>query len=267
MDRSRILIGRGEDVSPDQALEIREVLLGLKPWRKGPFDIFGISIDSEWDSALKWRRVEPHLAPLGGRKVLDVGCANGYYLFRMSAAGPQVLLGIEPYAAYYFQFLALQHFARIPHLYCLPLRLADLAAPAGWFDTVFCMGVLYHSRSPLETLGRLRALLSPGGQLVLETLVLTGEAPVALCPASRYAGMRNVYFIPTVPCLEGWLERYGFMQIRCVDVTPTTPAEQRRTEWIDSESLESFLNPLHPELTREGHPAPLRAVVTATVKG
>jgi len=263
LDRDRITIGCPSDLPVDQRNRLKEVFLGLKPWRKGPFDIFGIPVESEWNSALKWRRVAPHIAPLTDRRVLDVGSSNGYYLFRMAAHNPRLVLGIEPYAAYYYQFLALQHFMRIPAIYCLPLKLEDLDDITAWFDTLFCMGILYHRRSPLDTLTQLKRLLTPGGQLILETLVIKGDDDTALFPRNRYACMRNVYFIPTVGCLQNWMQRCGFGHIRCVDVTPTTMQEQRKTLWIDSDSLDTFLDPCDNRLTREGYPAPVRAVMIA----
>lgn len=263
LDQDWVTIGTPSDLSAEQQTRLREVLTGLKPWRKGPFDLFGIRIESEWNSGLKWRRVVPHILPLDGRRVLDVGCSNGYYMLRMTSQSPRLLLGIEPYAAYYYQFLALQHYFSPPHLYGLPLRLEDLTGIHGWFDTLFCMGILYHRKSPLDTLTQLRTLMAPEGQLILETLIIEGAGDVSLCPRERYACMRNVYFIPTVDCLFNWLERCGFAKIRCVDITVTSADEQRKTDWIDSDSLESFLNPRDARLTLEGYPAPVRAVVIA----
>ncbi len=264
LDRDCVTVGRGSDLSDAQRFDLEAVLKGLKPWRKGPFELFGIRIDSEWDSSLKWRRVAPHLAPLTGRRVLDVGSSNGYYLYRMAPAQPRLILGIEPYRLYYFQFLTLQHFIDPPVLYNLPLTLEALPDMPQWFDTIFCMGILYHRRSPLDTLSRLGGLLSAGGQLVLETLIIRGNGSQALFPGKRYARMRNVYFIPTVSCLENWLARSGFSDIRCVDITVTTLREQRKTRWVDSDSLDRFLDPEDPGLTVEGYPAPVRAVVVAT---
>ena len=264
LDRDCVTIGRASDLSDAQRSDLETVLKGLKPWRKGPFELFGIRIDSEWDSSMKWRRVAPHLAPLTGRRILDVGSSNGYYLYRMADAQPRLILGIEPYRLYHFQFLALQHFIDPPGLYNLPLKIEALPAMPQWFDTIFCMGILYHRRSPLDTLSQLGGLLAAGGQLVLETLIIRGGGSQALFSRQRYACMRNVYFIPTVACLENWLARCGFLDIRCVDITATTFREQRKTQWVDSDSLDRFLDPENPGLTVEGHPAPVRAVVVAT---
>ncbi len=112
----------------------------------------------------------------------------------------------------------------------------------------------------------MRQVLRRGGQLVLETLVLEGNDDLALCPDKRYAKMNNVYFLPTVRCLKNWLRRTGFSDIRCVDVTPTTSSEQRKTEWIQTESLTDFLDPADSTRTIEGYPAPVRAILVAEAK-
>ena len=263
LDAARVLIGEAEDLTVTETAGLRRILQELRPWRKGPFRLFGIDIDSEWDSSLKWERLADAIAPLGGRRILDVGSSCGYYLLRMAVDQPQLALGLEPYLTYYFQYRLLQRFARQPQVATLPLRFEELPEMPGYFDTLFCMGVLYHCRSPLDTLLRLRDYLRPGGELVLETLVLDGEGERALFPSRRYAKMKNIYFIPTLDCLCAWLERAGFAELRCLDVTRTTAREQRRTPWVGTESLEDFLDPVDPDRTVEGYPAPVRAVLLA----
>lgn len=263
LDHDRIRIGQPGDLDPVNRRVLREALKTLIPWRKGPFDIFGIPVDSEWNSSLKWERVRPHLAPLQGKRILDIGSSCGYYMFRMCADAPALVLGVEPYLTFYFQFQFLQRYIRADRVFTLPLRLEALPAMPGCFDTVFCMGILYHQRQPVQALEKMRPLLASGGQLVMETLVLAQKGDAVLNPPGRYAKMNNVYAIPTVTRLEKWLRKAGYRRIRCVDVTPTTLDEQRPTEWINSESLDAFLDPLHPGLTVEGHPAPVRAVLLA----
>lgn len=261
-----VTIGRPEDLTPQQQEELCGLLHELDPWRKGPFNLFGIEIDSEWVSSLKWARVKEHLGPLTGKRVLDIGSSNGYYLFRMAAERPELLLGVEPYLTFYFQYKLLQHFARVPDLYCLPFKFEELPAIDNYFDTVFSMGVLYHRRSPLDTLVEMQKRLRRGGNLVLETLIIDGEGDLALCPERRYAKMNNVFFLPTVQCLTHWLQRTGFTNVRCIDISRTTSKEQRKTEWIQTESLQDFLDPDDPMKTIEGYPAPLRAIFVAEVK-
>lgn len=244
----------------------KAALLELSPWRKGPFRVGGVDIDAEWRSDLKWSRVCDAIEPLGGRNVLDVGCGNGFYALRMREAGAQSVVGIDPTLLYVLQFLAINSFERVERVCVLPLRLREVpAAPV--FDTVFSMGVLYHQRAPLDHLAELRAMLRPGGQLVLETLFLPGEEAFARTPPDRYARMKNVWLLPTIAELTTWLTRTRFRDVAVVDTALTTVDEQRSTEWMTFESLADALSPDDAARTVEGWPAPRRVVVTATAPG
>ena len=248
-------------VSPALRDEIRDLLLQLRPWRKGPFIIHGIDIDAEWRSDLKWDRLKNEITPLNRRRILDVGCGNGYYALRMMGEGAQTVVGIDPTLLFVFQFLALNHFLAVPSVNVLPLRLHELPGAQKFFDTTFSMGVLYHQREPLEHLAQLLSTLRPGGELVLETLILPGTEPLVLEPEDRYARMRNVWHLPTATALEDWLRQAGFGDIRLVAVTATTIDEQRSTEWMPFESLAEALAPGDSCRTVEGLPAPTRALV------
>ena len=261
---NRVEIGRAEDLDEDCREEFIEQLKVFQPWRKGPFNLFGVNIDTEWRSDWKWDRISPHIQPLAGRKVLDVGCGNGYHGWRMRGAGAEFVLGIDPYMTFVMQFQVLQRYLNDSNHHLLPLRMEDLPADMGCFDSVFSMGVLYHRRSPLDHLLELKGCLRTGGELVLETLVVEGGLGTVFMPQGRYAKMRNVWFIPSVDTLILWLQRAGLRDVLCIAVNRTTVEEQRRTEWTWDESLADFLDPQDRTKTIEGHPAPLRATLTAT---
>ena len=266
IDNRQVRIGSKNDLDNGQYQLLKAALSAYMPWRKGPFQVCGIDIDSEWVSSLKWDRLKDHIAPLKGRRILDIGSSNGYYMFRMAAAKPEMILGVEPYLTFYFQYQLLNHYAGLDNLYALPAKLGELPLLRQYFDSIFFMGVLYHHRAPHDALGRIRDMLRPGGELVLETLVIQSQEDVALSPRGRYGKMNNVYFIPSVSCLENWLVRSGFSNIRCIDVSPTTSMEQRKTDWIQTESLDDFLDPGDLTRTVEGYPAPVRAIVLANSK-
>ncbi|EOC0095042.1 tRNA 5-methoxyuridine(34)/uridine 5-oxyacetic acid(34) synthase CmoB [Cronobacter dublinensis] len=250
-------------LSDGQRKRIEQLLRTLMPWRKGPFSLYGIDIDTEWRSDLKWDRVLPHITPLTGRTILDVGCGSGYHLWRMVGAGAQLAVGIDPTQLFLCQFEAVRKLLGGDNrAHVLPLGIEQMPA-LNAFDTVFSMGVLYHRRSPLEHLWQLKDQLVNEGELVLETLVVEGDENTVLVPGERYAQMRNVYFIPSAPALKNWLEKCGFVDVRIADYSITTVEEQRRTAWMQTESLADFLDPQDATKTREGYPAPLRAVLVA----
>ena len=244
--------------------QLEQALRGVMPWRKGPYDLYGCHLDTEWRSDWKWERILPHLPSLAGRNILDVGCVNGYHLWSMLGAGANCALGIDPTVRFLIQFRMIrQLLGGDRSAFLVPITLESIPDEPRFFDLVFSMGVLYHRRSPLDHLLQLRACLHPGGTLVLETLVIEGREREALLPSDRYAKMPNVWFIPAVATLQQWVERCGFRNARCVDCSVTSTGEQRSTSWMTFESLSDFLDPHNPDLTVEGYPAPRRAVLIA----
>lgn len=269
-DQSAPVLGA---VAEDQRA-LAETLMALHPWRKGPLRLAGCAIDTEWRSDLKWDRLAPHL-DLRGARVLDIGCGNGYFGWRMLAAGARLVVGVDPTLLFVMQWLCCRHFAGPQLNFVLPLGIEDLPglrpAEAGLLesspadmDVVCSMGVLYHRRDHIEHLQQLRRLLRPGGQMVLETLVLpAAQTAELLVPQERYSRMRNVWAIPGTARLLAWVEQAGFSDIRLVDVTPTRTEEQRSTPWMKFESLAEALDKNNPARTLEGYPAPVRAMVLA----
>lgn len=244
----------------DDRDKLAECLMELHPWRKGPLNIGGVAIDTEWRSDWKWERIAAHL-DLAGHRVLDIGCGNGYFGWRMLAAGARWVIGIDPTLVFVMQWLACRRFAGEQPNVVLPLGLEDLPPAAGGFDTVFSMGVLYHRKDPVRHLQRLGRLVKPRGRVVLETLVLEGNDNRVLVPEGRYARMRNVWAIPTLSRLNDWIRDAGLQQIAVMDLSATTTEEQRSTGWMHFESLAESLDSSRPELTVEGHPAPLRCAI------
>lgn len=255
-------VGAVFDLDAAATKALAEALRALTPWRKGPFRIGPIDIDTEWRSDWKWQRIADAMSPLQGRRVIDIGGGNGYFAWRSAGRGAAAVLNVDPTVLFYMQYLAINHFLRCPAVAMLPLTFEALPVTRP-FDTALSMGVLYHRRSPLEHLERIASHLRRGGELVLETLIVDGDESTLLIPEGRYAGMRNVWFLPSVAMLRIWLARTGFDDIRLIDETVTTTAEQRPTAWMTFHSLAHALDPDDPARTVEGHPAPKRAVLIA----
>ncbi len=244
--------------------KIEKIAKEMMPWRKGPFDLFGLFIDTEWQSFLKYNLLEPHFN-LKGKRVADVGCNNGYYMFRMLKHEPELLVGFDPSAVYKTQFDFINHFVKSDIKYEL-LGVEHLPFYEHKFDTVFCLGVLYHRSDPVGMMKDLAKGIEKGGELFLDTFIIDGDDDICLSPEKTYSKIPNIYFVPTVKVLKNWCERAGFINIEVLDIIPTTEDEQRSTPWIQGQSLENFLDPHDSTKTVEGYPAPKRAYIKAERK-
>ncbi|MDC8831179.1 tRNA 5-methoxyuridine(34)/uridine 5-oxyacetic acid(34) synthase CmoB [Alteromonas gilva] len=261
--RESVTVGDASSTDPYTQKQIEGLLRQFMPWRKGPYFIHGVHIDTEWRSDWKWERLKSHIEPLKGKQVLDVGCGSGYHLWRMYGEEAAGVYGIDPTQLFFIQFMAVKHFLGEAPVHFLPLGIEQMQ-PLKAFDTVFSMGVLYHRKDPMEFLNQLKSQLVKGGQLVLETLIVDGDEQTVLMAGERYAQMRNVWFLPSTSALIVWLKRLGFSDCKVVDESVTSTAEQRTTSWMESHSLQDFLDPDDHTKTIEGYPAPKRAVIIAT---
>ena len=266
-DSSSVILSHpvGLEYIPDGTeQQLENALRGLMPWRKGPFKFGPIELDTEWRSDLKWDRLHTKIN-LADHRVLDVGSGSGYHLWRMLEAGASEVLGIDPSVLFHCQFAAIKSLLGHPRAASIPVTLEEFDAGILDFDTVFSMGVLYHRKDPINHLEQLKRWIKPGGQLILETLVIDGEETTCLVPQDRYARMNNVWFLPSVATLARWLERVGFESIECLDVSVTTTEEQRKTDWMQFESFEHAIDPENEALTIEGLQRPTRAALRAVL--
>lgn len=258
---------------------LKEVLRELIPWRKGPFNICGHYIDSEWRSNLKWDRIAPHLG-YKNAKILDLGASNGYYMFRALELAPEIIVGLEPSERCFLSYMLVQIFKEleigsitssntndsVPPKSAMAfemLKSDHLAIFSNFFDCALCMGVIYHTREPLTLLQQVKNSLKSGGLLILESQVINLPGPYALFPKQKYTKSHNMYFIPTPECLAAWTEKSGFTECKLISTEQVTISEQRKTDFAPYESLEEFLDPSDNNKTIEGYPAPYRAIVMA----
>jgi len=261
LDLESITIGNKIDCSDEERRHIKRQLKHLMPWRKGPYNLFGLVLDAEWQSNMKWARLEGEIKPLKDKLVLDVGCGNGYYCWRMLGKKAKYVVGIDPSLLFYSQFMAIKKYSPNCNIDFIPFGIESLPDKGLYFDTVFSMGVIYHRREPIEHLRQLSKCLKSGGEIIIESLVIDSDNLDVLIPKERYAKMKNVWSIPSVKLLVKWINDAGFKNIKIINTTQTTIKEQRITEWMKFESLANFLNQHDINKTIEGYPAPVRTIV------
>ncbi len=254
-------IGKRENLTDSEFALIEETAKKLIPWRKGPFNIFGLEIDSEWQSNIKYNLIRPYFN-LKDKVVADIGCNNGYYMFRMLEDKPKRLIGFDPSPLTLHQFEFINHFVKSDIIYEM-LGVEHLEFYNHKFDFIFMLGVLYHRPDPVGTLKSLARGLNSKGEILIDTFMIDGEDEICLTPNKRYSKIPNIYFIPTIPALKNWCERAGFENIEVIATTITTNDEQRKTDWSFDQSLEDFLDPNDSTKTVEGYPAPKRVYLKA----
>ncbi|MEW6465579.1 MAG: bifunctional 2-polyprenyl-6-hydroxyphenol methylase/3-demethylubiquinol 3-O-methyltransferase UbiG [Pseudomonadota bacterium] len=110
------------------------------------------------------------LAPLAGRRVLDVGCGGGILAEAMARKGADVLgIDLADKSLKVAQLHALE--TGVANLRYREVAVEALAAeqPAG-FDVVTCMEMLEHVPDPASVVRACAALVKPGGWVFFSTL-------------------------------------------------------------------------------------------------
>ena len=237
---------------------LQSILEKMRPWKKGPFRICGLEIDAEWRSDIKWSRLHPYADDLEGKRVADIGCNNGYFMFRMAEQRPDFVVGFEPVVKHYVTFNWLRSISGLANLYFEMLGVEHIHLFPRGFDRIFCLGILYHHTDPVGLLRKMKVALDKGGVLFIDCQGVPGLEPNCLVPGGRYAGASGIWFLPTLKALQNWVRRAGFSRCEVLFSGPLAVMEQRSTQWAPIKSLPDFL--LSSDLTRtiEGYPAPHR---------
>ena len=110
------------------------------------------------------------LAPLAGKKVVDIGCGGGILSDAMARQGAQVTgIDLSTKALKVAQLHALE--AQTPGVQYREISAEDMAAEQpGAFDVVTCMEMLEHVPDPTAVVKACAQLVKPGGWVFFSTL-------------------------------------------------------------------------------------------------
>lgn len=248
----------------EPSLELLKQLKELIPWRKGPYYAGNVKIDSEWNSEKKFNRLTTVLSKFEFSRVLDIGCNNGYYMFKLLESFPSLtqIMGLEPVQLFQRQFAMLIQSMPTKNIYFLPFGWEILPVLKDSYDLILNMGLLYHHSDPIKLIKESRNALSKKGTLVIETIIIPGKGSSAIFPEKKYMGAKGFYFIPTLDCLLNWLRRAGGQNIQVHEVSAFSTDEQRKTEWAPYHEVKDFVDSTNPGHTIEGIPLPQRVIIT-----
>ena len=263
LDQDIIKIGKNSDLSASESCKLKQILQELIPWKKGPFSFFGFNIDSEWRSQIKWNRIQQYRSSLENKVVADIGCNNGYFMFRMAAENPSRVIGFEPHIKLKITYNLLQQAAKVKNLYFEPFGLEYINLYPNYFDTIFFLGILYHHQNPVEILKNIYKSLKKGGELIIDCQGISGDESLAYIPEKAYAGAKGMCFLPTKKALETWVRKSGYKKQKCFYAAPLSINEQRSTPWAPIKSLKEHLQANDHSKTIEGYPAPWRFYIIA----
>lgn len=260
-----INIGSKNDIGTKDFDKLKNLLLELSPWRNGPYNLFGIDIDSEWKSYMKWDRLKDNIPNLKNKNICDIGCNNGYHMMRALEASPNLIVGFDRTPLYIIQFLIFKYYLKhINNIFALPIPFEDYDVEEILFDIVFLFGVLYHKKNPFSFLNSIKEKMSSGGYIIIETLVSDSSRDIEIEKGKTYVGMHNIYTIYTEDNFISNLSEQDFINIKCIDRSKTYSIEQRSTEWMNSHSLENFM--ISDNQTIDGYDRPSRAIFIAQKK-
>lgn len=263
VSKGQIEFGLASELSLAHKKLFVDHLRQLGPWKKGPFSFFGVEIDAQWRSDIKWDRLHStlDLDEIKGKKVADIGCHNGYFLWRLLEHDPEFILGIEPTLQHFLSFSLMKDFliSSPQNISYLPTNANILVRFEKFFDLVFCLGVLYHTKDPLGLMQICRNALAPKGKVIFDTLIYPSDSEVSFTPHKKYAGIGGVWHVPSEKVFFTWAQRTGFKKCTRLYLGEQTYDEQKQTDWCSQPGQTSFLSKDDLSQTCEGYLAPLRA--------
>ena len=166
---------------------------------------------------------------LTGKRVLDIGCAEGFFSFEAEKRGAREVIGIDSFPDSVRRFNIVKD-ARQSAATAFLMNVYDLEPKRlGTFDLVLFYGVFYHLKHPQYALERIHSVCA--GDLLFQTYMLE-EPTVKGTPWARYyphgmmSGKENELFDPTIfwlfnsACCLAMLDSVGFVDSEVISTDP-----------------------------------------------
>jgi 2-polyprenyl-3-methyl-5-hydroxy-6-metoxy-1,4-benzoquinol methylase len=159
---------------------------------------------------------------LRGATCLDVGTMEGLMPVLMSRGGAKRVVAIDAIDHCHEKMAALKHyygvtfdFHTVGLMYDLTKKLRKIGTAS--FDLVNLSGLLYHVFSPMMVLAGARALLRPGGLMIVSTNVVVDErASMQFNDRGRLQEEANTFWYMSVTSMDYILRYLKLAPIDCV---------------------------------------------------
>jgi tRNA (mo5U34)-methyltransferase len=153
---------------------------------------------------------------LSGKRVLDIGCADGYFSFLAESRGAEVVsIDAWPREGYFLAHQVLDSQAKFHHM-----SVYDINADAlGTFDVVFFFGVYYHLKHPLLALERIASVTRDFALIESEVIDLPLSANEGVSRFYEFSELNNDptnWWAPNIPCLLQTVRASGFPRAELV---------------------------------------------------
>lgn len=168
-------------------------------------------------------------ADLTGMRVLDIGCAEGFFSFEAERRGAREVIGIDSFPDSVRRFNIVKA-ARQSNANAFLMNVYDLEPKRlGTFDLVLFYGVFYHLKHPQLALEKIRSICT--GELRFQTHMLE-EPAVKGAPWARFyphgmmSGANQENYDPTVfwlfnsACCMAMLDHVGFIDATILSTDP-----------------------------------------------
>ncbi len=188
---------------------------------------------------------------LSGKRVLDIGCWDGFYSFEAERHGAEVV-AIDCWRPENF-FKA--HEVLRSHVTFKEMSVYELKRQQfGTFDIVLFLGVLYHLRHPLLALERICELTH--GVAVIESHVIdnirdTSDPVMEFYEIDELGGQYDNWWGPNTTCLTAMLRAAGFVRTEVLRREPARSTIKAHRCWENK--------------AREAHPSLLIRDITNAV--
>ncbi len=207
-------------LSPMDEQLIRQKIAEVPAWWHN-IDIYGVKTKGITPPASQ-RWIEKAIdEDLTGLEVLDIGCWDGYYSFLAESRGAKRVVAIDPGQGPCkpkgFHTAKELLGSKVDHR---PLDVYQLSEVEGMFDRIFFFGVYYHLQDPVLALHLIFSKLKPGGVLLMEGLVRSGNRPYLYCYRPGIDLCPGDYCAATVPWLIQTCHQVGFEPVQFVSRYP-----------------------------------------------